>query len=53
MEEEGGGGGGGGIQTKKSFFGPLGLSLRKNTGGAGWAPRAPPLDPPLINTYGL
>lgn len=39
--------------TTKSFFGPLGLSLRKNTGGGGWAPRAPPLDPPLINTYGL
>ena len=42
------------IQTKKSFFGPSGLSLRKNTeGGGGWDPRAPPLDPPLTNTYGL
>ena len=29
------GGGWGVIQTKKSFFGPLGLSLRKNRGGGG------------------
>ena len=45
------GGGGGFIQTllpglkKKTFFGPLGLSLVSNKGEPG--PRAPPLHPPL------
>ena len=41
-----------GAVSKKSVFGPWGLSFRKNT-GPGWAPRTPPLDPPLTNTYWL
>ena len=51
----GGGGGrhqdpykrGGGLQ--KIFFRSVCVKIR----GGGWAPRSPPLDPSLINTYGL
>ena len=47
-------GGDGGSSRPKNLFSALWASVCVKIGeGGGWAPRAPPLDPPLINTYGL